>query len=320
MIYVIKGEEELFIKQKINSFLNEEDVEIVKLDGTSKDFSIQEMLNACMENSLFGSKNVVLVKDPPFLIRKIDDNQLVDLMNYISNPEYETDLIFYTYEDKFNAKLKSYKSVLSNAELLDYRTYDYKEFNNYVYEQVSKAKLDINSDALGILNQICKRSATLLQQNIEVLKNYPEKITVQAVQKLCTSSDDNDSFELINAITNKDISKTIYLQRKMLSENDSVLSVIGLLAAQLRFLYHLSYLNDNGYRKADILDELKIQEYRYTKSMETIRKLSRNQIIDLLSQLSDLDIKCKSDYSIPDSSRFELFILQLLKKGTYAGN
>lgn len=312
MIYIIEGEEELFIKQKIKQICNQENAEIIKFDGSSKDFDIHKLIESCLGNSLFSSKIIVLVKDAPFLIKKYDEKELSELFDYINNPIYETELIFYSFENKHNGKLKSYKAISKNAQIIEFNSYDYKNFNTYVNQCVNSNKLDINNDAIYLLNTICKRNATLLNQNIEILKNYPGKITCEVVNKLCTASDDNNSFEMINALTNKDISKAIDIERRMIKENDSVISVIGLLASQLRFLYQLSYLLSIGKNKYEIIDITKCSEGRYNNSLNTLNKFKSQQIIKLLSSLSDLDIKCKTDNSLSDQSRFELFILNLL--------
>lgn len=314
MIYVIEGEEQIFIEQKIAQIIKQENAEIIKFDGNSKDFDVQALVDSCLGNTLFAQKIIVLVKDAPFLTRKFDENKLEIILNYVNNPVFETDLIFYTYENKHNGKLKAYKSISKNAQMIEFNSYDYKNFNTYVNQQINLNKLDIDNDAIYLLNTICKRNATLLNQNIEVLKNYPDKITVQVVSKLCTSSDDNESFDMINALTNKDISKAIYLERKLLNENDSIFAVIGLLASQLRFLYQLSYYNSIGKTRREIIEITRCSDGRYNKSMETLRTLDQNKIIELLAELSNIDIKCKSDYTIPDSQRFELFILNLLEK------
>ena len=320
MIYIIEGEEELFIKNKINEICNVEDTEIIKFDGNSKDFSIQNMLDSCMGNSLFAQKSIVLVKDAPFLTKKYEDKELKALLEYVENPLYEIDLVFYSFENKLNGKLKAYKTISKNAQKFELNSYDYKNFNTLVNQYVNRYKLNINNDAIYLLNTICKRNATLLNQNIQVLLNYPDKITVDVINKLCTASDDNNSFEMINALTAKDISKAISLERRMLKENDSVISIIGLLASQLRFLYQLSYYNSIGMKKDEIIDITKCSETRYKMSLDTLRKLKLDQIIELLNALSDLDIKCKTDNSVSDTSRFELFILDLLKAGNYASN
>lgn len=313
MLYLIEGEEELFIKEKLDQIIKNANCEVIKFDGNDKSFDIHELINACNSNNLFSDKSIILVKDAPFLIKKIDEKLTDEMLNYINNPIYETDLIFYTLENKHNSKLKVYKALCSNANVIELNALDYKNFNTYVNQQINFNHLEINNDATYLLNTICKRDATLLNQNIEILRNYPGKITIEVINKLCTSSDDNNSFELINALTNKDISKAISIERKMLDENDSVISIIGLLASQLRFLYELSYYISQGKKKSEILSITKCSEGRYNKSLEAIRKLSMNKIINLLSELSNLDILCKSDNSISDSSRFELFILELLK-------
>ncbi|MBP5280317.1 MAG: DNA polymerase III subunit delta, partial [Erysipelotrichaceae bacterium] len=251
---------------------------------------------------------------PDFLIKKVDDKKLESVYSYCEKPVYETDLIFYTYQNNFNNRLKSFKTINENAQLITLNSYDYKNFNSYVRTRINEEGLKMNNEAINLLANICKRSATLFNNHLEVLKLYPEAVTVQAIQKLCTASDDNDSFELINALTNKDISKAIATERRLLSENDSALSVIGLLASQLRYLYQIAYYVSAGKKKSEIMELCNINEYRYNKAIQTVNVLDKKQIIKLLSQLSELDIKCKSDNSLSDNSRFELFILELLKK------
>ena len=165
----------------------------------------------------------------------------------------------------------------------------------------------------GLLN-ICKKNATLLNQNIEVLSLYPEEITIKVISKLCSASEDNDSFELVNALTDKDVSKAIGLSRKMMMSGDNDISIIYLLATQYRFLYYVAYLTSIGKRNNEIIEIAKCSEYRLDKARQTLSKLKMNQIMNLLSQLSDIDIQTKTDYNISDSDRFELFILDLMKR------
>ena len=68
-------------------------------------------------------------------------------------------------------------------------------FNNYVKERIKQENININNDALNLLNTICKRDATLLNQNLEILSLYPEKITTQVINKLCVASDTLPAYE-----------------------------------------------------------------------------------------------------------------------------
>lgn len=313
MIYIVQGSEECFIKDKINEIIKDKDFDIFRFDGTDKNFDIDVMLEACNGSSLFSSGSIVLVNEPNFLIKKVDEKNLSSLMNYVNAPAFETELIFYTYNNNFNSKLKTYKDISNNAQVFVLDCLDYKNFNNYVGSRLKEEGLNLSNDLAYQLNTMCKRSATLLNRNIEILKLYPDKITAQVISKLCSASDDNDSFDLVNALTAKDVSKSIDLTRKMISENDSALGAIGLLATQLRFLYQVAYYKSLGKRKNEIIDLCNSNEGRINRAYKTLEKLNLNQISELLYKLSDFDIKCKSDYSIADNTRMELFILELLK-------
>lgn len=319
MIYILQGQEEYLIRQKINEFTSGPDAQIVRFDGSSKDFSIQQMLEACTSTSLFSDRNIVLVSQPFFLIKRVPDEELNDLYDYVSKPLFETELIFYTLSDNFNSRLKAYRTISGNAQIIDFKSYDYKYFNIYLRNRIAEEKLDISPDAVNVLGNICKRNITLLNRNIEVLSLYPEKINAEAVLKLCTASDENDVFEMINAITRKDVSETIRIERKMMNETDSVLGVVSLLANQLRYLYHVAWLQENGKKKHEIAQLTDSGDYRLNKALESLQKLNSTQILELLNALCTLDMRCKSDSSIPDYARLELFILDLLKKGNHAG-
>ncbi len=320
MIYVIKGSEELAIRKQIDKICQGEDLDIVRISGDDE-FLIDEIIDACNGKSLFASKSIVLVKDPYFLINKVDENKLEKFYKYLENPAYDSDLVLYSLEDKINTKLKAYKKVIENAELFNFEEYDRKQFNSFAYYELNASKLDINKEAVYLLIDICRNDSSLFMQNIDVLKNYPGKIDSDVINKLCTASDDINSFDLINAITDNDLDKAINLERTMLeNSDDGILGIISLLAGQLRFLYQFSYLLSKNYDKKAILDEMKMSDYRYSKSLETIKKLKMPQILEMLKSLSDLDIACKSDFSLKDSSKFELLIIQLLMKREYARN
>lgn len=312
MIYVIKGSEQCFILDKVKEICLDT-TEVLKFDGSSKDFSIDEMLESCQSNSLFANKVTVVVKDPIFLIKKIDDKDSDRVLEYIHHPLYETDLVLYTLEDKFNTKLKMYKEVCENSELMVFDELDYKNFGNYVNRKLNEKNLKLNKDCVFQLTNLCKRDATLLNANIELLSLYPDKIDINVINKLCTSSDDNISFDLINAIIAKDVTKAIATERKLLRDNETA-GIIALLASQLRNLYTIAYLKENGYKNNEIMKEVNYTEYRLNLALQTLQNLDMKRIIEMLSELSKLDILYKTDNSISDNSRFELFILGMLKK------
>ena len=319
MIYVIQGQEEYFIAQKINEIISDAKGDIIRFNGSDNQFSIDEMLNACMSNSLFSQYATILVSDPYFLTKKIDDKELKQLYEYINNPAYESDLVFYTYTNSFNQKLKIYKDIISNAQVFNFENYNYQNYQNYTRGQIQEAHLDITKEAIDELINMCDKSATLFHQNLEILSLYPDKIDTNVIKQLCCEPEMVDAFKLINAFTDKDISRAISVERKMFSENDSLYSIIGLLAGQLRFIYQVAYYVDNNKNIKEIIELTNSNENRIKMTKKVLEKIGKDQIIELLAKLSDLDCQYKRNDCLSDRQLFELFILNLLKKSSKKG-
>ena len=87
-----------------------------------------------------------------------------------------------------------------------------------------------------------------------------------------------------------------------------------MFAGMYKHIELLDYLKENGYKKNEIMKEVNYTEYRLNLALQTLQNLDMKRIIEMLSELSKLDILYKTDNSISDNSRFELFILGMLKK------
>lgn len=320
MIYILTGEEELFVLDKLNEFKKNNANGYQYFDGLSKDFSIEEVIDSCINGSLFSEKNTVLVKDPLFLIKKFDENQLKKIYSYIDNPLYETDLVFFTLDNSFDKKLKAYKKISSNANVLEYKKLDNDSFTSYGFSLLRKYNLKLNEKCSKHLFDICKNDSSLLKRNIEVLINYPDEINVDVIEKLATSSDELNSFDLINALTRKDLSLSIHYAHRILNDTDSLISTIGLLASQLRFYYQIAYYLSINKNKNEILRITNCKEGRFYNVLKILERFKANDILLLLSKLSDLDLKCKTSFNIDDVEMFDLFIIDLIKGNYYASN
>ena len=128
---------------------------------------------------------------------------------------------------------------------------------------------------------------------MDILDLYPEKIDEDVVNNLLISSNEENVFNLINALTNKKVSDSIYYARRILANDSNINGLIALLANQLRFLYQVSYYSDDPYGASDIL--------------------GCKDIMSMLDRLAVLDLDSKQNSDIDDTLKLELFIVELLK-------
>lgn len=314
MNYIIYGDDISLIQDKLNELISEnKDALILRFDDELNDTDINEVIDSCRNISLFNSKILVLYKDPIVLSKKIDENEVKPLIDYCKKPEFDTNLVFYTYENSFNTRLSCFKEISSNAQVIKYNRLSKKDFYSFARNIINSSNLHINDDAANYLINAVNLDSSLLKQNIEVLLLYPEPIDLNVVKKLITYSSDEDVFNLINSLTSKDVESSIIYARRLLKNDESILRLLSTLSSQLRFLYAVNYYYENGKRNDEIMDILNItHSYRLQKALESLRFLKGKDIMNLLSKLSDLDLSLKINDEFDESLKLELFIISLI--------
>lgn len=313
MIYIISGVEPYLINEELSKILSKytDFSSVSKYDNPKKD-ELQEILDSCYEQGLFSNSSAVIVKDPSFLIKKEENELISKIVEYCRNPLYETDLVFYTLENKFNERLSIYKEISSNAQVIKFNQYKKNDFISYCKSVVKETKLKINKYGLDTLINACNNSISLFHENLNVLCLYPDEIDDKVVKALITYSDEEDVFNLINAIINKKHSLALTYARKITKNSDNLFGLIALLSSQLRFLYNVSYYRNNNKNNSEIMDLLNISSpYRLDKAFETLRNVSEKEILSLLDNLADLDYKLKTNNSLNEITEFELMILKV---------
>lgn len=314
MIYLIEGNEPYLIEKKVNELIKGiEDVS--KFNGDDKDFSIKEVNNALNTTSLFQDKNIVVLYNPNFLIKKEskEDKDLDSFIEYINHPNYDTDLIIYTYDNNFNKVLKAYKAISKNAEVINLSQLDPYNFKSAARSIITDSKISITKEAQEKLISMCNNSQSLLINNLEILRNYPEKIDEKCIDKLCVGEMDDDIFDLIDALSSNKVGNAIKILNTLYEHNNSVFMIVAVLASQLRFLYQVDYYKSKGYSKDEIANVTNSKPYRIEMSLKKLGKLDKYKIISLLSELSNIDVLNKSDSSLSQEERLELYIVKNFK-------
>ena len=315
MIYIISGSDSYLIDQKLNEIIKQnKDADILKVDASGKNFSYYEVLDSIGSVGLFASSSIVLVKDPSILKRKVDNDLSVEqLIEYCRKPIYENVLVFYTYENDFKKTLKAYKDISKNADVIELKV-DPKNFYSLCLDVAKKYSFKLDNNCFNIVYKACNNSLALFKQNMDILEFYPDKITGDVVDALLISSNEENVFNLINALTNKKVSDSIYYAKRILSNDSNINGLISLLAGQLRFLYEVSFWSKTDSNPNYIADKMDVKSvYRVQKAFESLRYLKGNEIMSLLDKLANLDYKSKVNSDYDDTLKLELFIVGMIR-------
>ena len=276
--------------------INSYDLEEVSLENALEDLDTYGFLS---------NNKVVILTNIENL--KYDENKtcLDHLFKYISNPNPDNLLIICSKGNNTLKTIKELKKICKNIEVnISIKDYIKKTFKDY--------KIDFK--AINMLDEYCLGDFTKVVSECDKLKNYKcedktitcEDIDVLVNKKLGDSRDLTFSFSRSLAL--KDKKDALKKYHELLEYNIEPLSIIGLLASQIRIIYQVKLLEDKKDREiADILSE---KEFRIKKTRELTRIYSRDELLRLMQELSNMDYRLKTE-DINGNGLIELFILNI---------
>ena len=279
MTYTFVGNKDYIKKEiaKIAKKFNEENIVNYDLEEVSITTVLQDLDTV----SLFGDKLVICTN--------IDSLEDIDLLNkYFDNPSTNT-LILVSYKE-----LDKRKKI---TKLFQEKT-KYKEFLIYDIESIIRDNLEdfkMSNMTINLLINYCNNNVNRVESELEKLKTYKIKekeITKEDVELLVKKSLDATIFNLIDAINVGTVERIFKIYNNLLEEGETEEKIMYTIANHYRLLFQIrEKLNEK--KDAEIIKEYKMHSYRFAKLKEQTSLISRDKNLQILKDLSDLDIGIK---------------------------
>ncbi len=306
--YLIESIDFLSFQKEIDKLIKEKKF----LDASIDTFDLEEvpLENALEDLDTYGflsSKKVIILTNIENL--KYDENKkdLEHLFKYIKNPNPDNLLIIYSHGNNTLKTIKELKKICKVIEVnISIKDYIKNTFKDY--------KIDFK--AINMLEEYCLGDFTKVVSECEKLKNYKyddKVITIDDIDTLVMKKlgDSRDlTFAFSRSIAEKDKKTALKNYKELLEYNIEPLSIIGLLASQIRIIYQVKLLEDKGMRDKEIADTLSEKEFRIKKTRELTRLYSKDELLMLMQELSNMDYRLKTE-DIDGNSLIELFILNI---------
>lgn len=328
------------VEKKLKKSLSKEEYEeIIRFDGY-KDLT-QSVVEDASSISLFGDKKNILFTNCYFLSSQTNrkspftDAQQGDykaLIEYFSAPSADTD--FYLVVDG-NLKKSGplYETLQDSAEVF-LEECSLPSDDDYQMLASKMAKDDgkeIDSDAIKILISRCRTTPSssgfgmksvdylTFVNSMDKLLTYTKHITSESVKELIYRPLEDNVFEIISKLMNKDTQGALYTYQDLRKNGIDVLGMLPAFASKFRDYAFVKYLIEMSYDNNQIADILgKIQNKKIKPGSIYYRKkelanISFKAFLLILSDLSELEKDIK--YHMDDSDiRMELFLSLFVEK------
>jgi len=297
MVYVVTGSYS-FIEKTLRDYEKKES-EKMKFDLSES--SIQEVLQSLNTYSLFASEKQVIVTN----LESLEEEE--NLRHYLENPSSND--LFFTTTKKLDERKKITKLLKKYAIFLEEQKEDIKK---YIQKLLKDYKVDY-----GVVDQIkeaCSGNYLKINQELAKLKEYKgneKTISLRDIDQIMNKNFNQTVFDLIHKIEIKDGKTGSKLYHQLIRAKEDPIKILVLLANHFRLVYQIK-VKKKTKNDREILQELKLNPYRFEKLKEASFHYEEKELVKMLKEFARTDEKIKTGQQ-EKTFAVELCILKVAK-------
>lgn len=317
MLFIITGQEQLMMEQKLAALKKEYPIMEPELNDTRidcRDVSCQEIINEVTSVPFFSDYRFVVLTHPYFLNtekgrneKSEDIDRVIEALSHTSE-----DMVIVIYAPgKLDERKKTVKSLRKVATNLDFPQLEPHRLKTITAQAFRKRKTEIDDDALDLLMSRAGSGLMQLQNETEKLCLYTQHVTYDDVYSLVSKPLEENAFELTSAMLKKDLNKVLSIYKDLMTQNEEPIRLIALMASSLRTLYQVKLLDRKGYNDQEIGKYLDMNPYRLKYIRNDTKNFELNDLLNLIHALSELDVQIKRG-QVDKYQGLELFFMKLV--------
>ncbi len=308
--YLLEGSDSLSIKNERDKIISENhfqdafistyDMEEVELDRALEDLDTYGFLS---------EKKIVIIENIEVLKYEDFKDSFDHLFRYIASPNPDNLLIIEAR--KLNNTLKITKELKKACKVIESTISSDKFIRDYLKDY------KIDASTIKMLEEYCLGDFTKMKNECDKLMSFKmedktitrKDIEEMVVKKLGDSKD--LTFAFSRSLALRDRHDALDKYHELLSYDIEPISLIGLLASQMRIIYQVKLLEKDHLSDKAIASTLgEKSDYRITKTRELTRLYSEEDLLHIMQELAKMDTLLKTE-DVDGNHLIEMFILNI---------
>ena len=300
MIFFFYGEDSFRSHQKIKTIIDKFKTNVGG-DGHNVDFldgdtiTIENFYNSVRSGGFLALKKLIIIRDI-FNNKKLKDIQ-DEIIKFLKTQEdtAEENYIIFWQAGKADARSKLYKALKKFKFTEEFSILSSPKLISWIKKEVEKNKKSIDTQAINLLLTFVGNNLWQLHQEINKLSNYCEKeIKEKDVKKLVHAKTDDNIFNLVDAIGNKNKGLSLSLIEEQLDSGVAVQYIITMIIRQFRLIIKVkSFTEDKITQDWAIAQALGMHSFVAKKISQQCKAFELNKLKKIYQQLLLIDEKIK---------------------------
>lgn len=316
--YLFYGIEKLLIDNAcdyiVKKYINN-GMEIFNLTNfEGKDLDAKDIMSACETLPVMNEKRVIFVKDVAAFSENVSD----EFYDFLDNLADYVIIIFLDTNDNLNKVKKFYKYFSKRKRNVEFTQLKGRDIYKFVEGYITRKNKKIYNVDLSYLISKSSYGSRNVDISLYDLKNEIDKIialtktdtiTREIIDSSLTENTDTNIFMFLDAMCERDTEKVLIEFRNLHSLNEPIQKILFMLTRQVRLLIIYKTLSFARYRESDIMSEMGVKKYEYSKIQRFSRNFKLEFLYDFYKMILEFDEKIKTS-SGEDLILFEMLIVK----------
>jgi len=304
-IYLLMGEETFFIKKICqffeNNFIEDHNKSFNQEIFYGRDISIENVISSCKSFPMMSDKKLVIIKEAQELdiFKRNNDKKNELLINYLSNVNPSTTLIFCLNNKTLDKRGKLFKSFNESSIILDSSSKDNKIYDNqlpkWIESEVNKKKYSISNDALLILTENIGNDLEKIDNALnKIYSNIESKnISKDDILNLVGINREYNLFEFQDSLIDRNSLKCGKIMNYFTS-NEKKFPIQQLIIYMFGFYSKLLVVKSKNLSNPDtISSEISVHPYVARSYARAMQNYTLNELFMIISFIKELDLISK---------------------------
>lgn len=281
------------IKNKFKDKVDPSGQNVQQLDG--ENIGPDDFFQAVSVMGFLADKKLIIIKNI-FDNKKLKDwqDQLIKFLDKQKDSTDENYIVFFQAGQP-DSRLKLYKRLSKFKFSEEFLALNSSQLKTWIKNQFSKYSKNISSPALELLITYVGDNLWQMNQEINKLANFAkDDVSEEDVKLLVQTKIDENIFNLIDALGNKDKSLALKLLEEKIDSGVNHQYILTMIVRQYRLLIKAKSLGDKAKNYFALMQVLKVPKFIAQKTYTQSQMYSLEELKKIYKYLLYLDEKFKS--------------------------